>query len=348
MKNLDLKSYLRLCVRLLRGHQPHNENPFEAQKMALTKAVSMVHYFYSFLFLLTLYLVFFTWEDWILLSSLPQPLWPVMWMNKVPFASGLNSLCVAALISTLLAATNPKRRIFRILSFVTVFQVVAMQNSFGKINHDMYIWVTAGFFFIFLPSEPDRSITKRHQYLTAFFGTQLLTLSFYTSSGVWKIAGVAIQFVKGEMHALHPFALSQHIANRLLQTNYESILGEYMIENPILGWPLFAGAIFLELFSIFVAFRPSLHRFWGMSLVMLHLGIWLTLFVPFATNIVFAMIFFVHSPFLPEKFVLKDFVYSLPILGDALAYLEYLWSKYSHPYPLNQPHTRPAGEMAAD
>ncbi len=344
MKNNLFKIYRRPVLRLLRGYQPHNENPFEYQKMAFTKAVSMVHYFYSFLFLLTLYLIFFTWEDWIPLSGLPQPLWPVMWMNKVTFSVGLNTLCVSALISTLLAATNPKRRFFRILSFVTVFQVVALQNSFGKINHDMYIWVTAGFFFIFLPNKPHRSITKRHQYLTAFFGTQLLTLSFYTSSGVWKIAGVLIQFVKGEMHALHPFALSQHIANRLLQTNYESILGEYMIEHPILGWPLFAGAIFLELFSVFVAFRPSLHRFWGMSLVMLHLGIWLTLFVPFATNIVFAMIFFVHSPFLPEKVTVKGFAYSLPILGDGLAYLDYLWSKHSRPYPT----THPAGEMAAD
>lgn len=344
MKNLVPKTYLRQSIRLLRGYQPENKNPYEYQKKVFAKAVSMVHYFYSFLFLLTLYLVFFTWEDWIQLSSLPQPLWPVIWMNRVPFAIGLNTLCVSALLSTLLAATNPKLRFFRILSFVTVFQVVALQNSFGKINHDMYIWVTAGFFFIFLPSEPHRSITTRHQYLTAFFGTQLLVLTFYTSSGVWKMAGVVIQLVKGEMHGFHPFALSQHIANRLLQTNYESILGTYMIDHPFLGWPLFAGAIFLELFSVFVAFRPSLHRFWGISLVMLHLGIWLTLFVPFATNIVFAMIFFVHSPFLPERVSIKDFVFSLPILGDGLTYLEFLWTKYSNPYPIGPP----AGEMAAD
>ena len=222
------------------------------------------------------------------------------------------------MLITLFTAIFPKNRFLRILAFIAFLQITALPNSFGKINHDMHLWASAGFFFIFLPKGDKISIAHKHQYLTAFLGTQVLILNFYTSSGVWKMAGAAIQLVQGEMHAFHPFALSQHIANRLLQTNFDSIIGGYLVDHPYIGWPLFAGAILLELFAVIAAFRPKLHFFWGLSILLMHLGIWLTLHVPFVPNILFMLVFFVNSPFHPEKLTGKDVILSLPILGDLL------------------------------
>ncbi|MEM8861796.1 MAG: hypothetical protein AAGD96_26030 [Chloroflexota bacterium] len=284
------------------------------------KAVQAVQIYYIIIFFWTTNLFFFSWENWNQLEGLTQPLWPVMWLNAVPFNVGLNILAVSAMLITLLCAFFPRSRVLRILCFVFILQSFAIPNSFGKINHDMHLWVTAGFFFIFLPDVKTESITKRHQYLTAFFGSQLLVLSFYTSSGIWKTAGAVIQIYLGEIHAFHPLGLTQHVANRLVQTNFESIFGSYIIEYPYIGWPLFAGAIVLELFSVVIAFRPNLHRFWGFNILLLHLGIWLTLHVPFVPNILFMMLFFVNSPFHPEKLTVKDMLYSLPVIGDAIVW----------------------------
>ncbi len=326
---LNKKNY-RTLIKLLRGYQGDDDQPFEKQKSSYLKANTMVRYFYMIMFFWTTNLYFFSWEEWNQLAGLPQPLWPVKWLGLVPFLPGLNSLVIFAMTATLLAALFPHNRFLRILSFIAVLQSFAIPNSFGKINHDMHLWVSAGFFFIFLPTGRVESITKRQQYLTAFWGTQFLVLSFYTSSGLWKSAGAVIQFFMGEIHAFHPLGLSSHVANRLIQTNFESILGSYIIDFPMIGWPLFIGAILLEVFSFIIAFRPKLHYFWGLNLILLHVGIWLTLHVPFIPNILFLMIFFVNSPFHPEKLTLKDMVFSLPILGDGIVFFMKQFKQATH------------------
>ena len=40
-----------------------------------------------------------------------------------------------------------------------------------------------------------------------------------------------------------------------------------------IGWVLFLAAIYLEAAALLVAFRPAIHRWWGIGLIMLHLGI---------------------------------------------------------------------------
>ncbi|MEM9773442.1 MAG: hypothetical protein AAF902_02600 [Chloroflexota bacterium] len=335
---------IRTIIRLLRGYQNYDDQTFSMQKDAYDKAANIVRIYYILMCFWTINLYFVSWRDWYGLDGLPQPLWPIRWLDYVPFEAGLNALAVASMLATLLAALYYDRRAFRILGFLFVLQSFAIPNSFGKINHSMHLWVAAGFFLIFLPDGKNSSITKRHQYLTAFFGTQFLVLSFYTSSGIWKTAGAVIQIFLGEIHAFHPFGLAQHVANRLVQTNYESIFGSYIIEYPYVGWPLFVGAILLELFSFVVAFRPNLHRFWAVNILLLHLGIWLTLHVTFAPNILFMLIFFIYSPFHPKELAIKDVLFSMPVIGDLL----WWYSKGNKQDNAIPPVGSPSPNVAAD
>ena len=262
----------------------------------------------------------FTWDDWVQLSQLPQPIWALKWTLWFSWPTVFNLLGITSILATGGAAIWRDKRTLRILSFVTFFLLIGITNSFGKINHSFHVWVLGGFFLIFLPNQPIKSITARQSYLTAVWGTQFLTLIFYSSSGLWKLIGVVQQVAAGEIHSFHPLALSQQVAHRLVQTNSDSLLGPFFIENTLLGWPLYSSSVLLELFSVVVAFRPNLHRFWGLSLMLFHFSIWLTMNIEFHTNMLFILIFFVLSPFHPENLTVKDVVYTLPILGDFLTY----------------------------
>lgn len=324
MTQPSLNRYTRSILKYLRGYASafplSSSEIFTNQQDAYFKATTIVRFFYFGLFFFTTNAFMFLWEDWSQLTGLPQPLWPVAWLNNVPFLPAVNIIGISAIVVTLLAAVYPTNRYYRLLSAVTFFLIMAIIHSFGKINHGYHVWIVTGFMLIFLPNKVKDSVSKRHQYLTVILGTQLLTLSFYTSSGIWKIKGFLTQAWAGEIHAFHPLAMSQQIADRLLQTESTSLAGPFFIEHPYLGWPLYSGAILLELFAIVVAFRPNLHRFWGISLLLFHLGTWLTMSIIFHTNMLFVLIFFVLSPFHPTNLTVKDVILSLPILGDSLAY----------------------------
>ena len=321
MTQPSLSRFSRTIIKYLRGYSSDRSAVFVNQYETYLKATTIVRIFYLGVFFFTTNAFMLLWEEWSRLTTLPQPLWPVAWINNAPFLPAINLIGIGGVIFTLLATIFPTSRLNRAMSAITFFLIMAIIHSFGKINHSYHVWIVAGFLLIFLPSNNKTgSISHRHQYLTVIMGTQLLTLSFYTSSGIWKIYGFLVQAWGGQIHAFHPLALSQQIAYRLLQTNSPSIAGPFFIEHPYLGWPLYSGAVFLELFAIFVAFRPNLHRFWGISLLFFHLGIWLTMSITFHTHMLFILIFLVLSPFHPTYLTVKDVLYSLPILGDALTY----------------------------
>jgi hypothetical protein len=89
-----------------------------------------------------------------------------------------------------------------------------------------------------------------------------------------------------------------------------------VVQYPLLGWPLHIGVIYFELFSIVIAFRPGLHRLWGLLLIAFHIGTILILSFSFTVNILLLALLFVMSPFHPRNQTRQQLLLQLPLFGD--------------------------------
>lgn len=311
-----IKRPLHFLVHPLRGQD--GSSPFGRVTASYLTAPLLVRLFYA----LTLYLIADRYvkplQGWAALDASTLPLlWPLRWLVWSGMETAVYLLGALAVGGTVLAIFQPERRPFRLLAFVGLFLLMALNNSFGKINHSMHGWLAVSFWFIFLPKvEQERpSRSQKVIYLTIFWGAQALLLWFYTMSGVWKVETAVSQIIAGEVHAFHPYAMAHQVANRLLQDNSTSILGPFLLTYPLLGWPLYLGALYLELFAIVAAFRPSLHRLWGTSLALFHLGTFLTMSITFNQNIMLLGLLLIASPFHPPNWTWQQAVGDLPLIG---------------------------------
>ena len=85
-----------------------------------------------------------------------------------------------------------------------------------------------------------------------------------------------------------------------------SLLGPFFIEHPSLAWGVALFGIYVELVCVLIAFRPSLHRLWGVLLIGLHTGTSLILSVQFSHSMLLVGILFLLSPFQQGHIRLKD------------------------------------------
>lgn len=116
--------------------------------------------------------------------------------------------------------------------------------------------------------------------------------------------------------------MARHVAFRLLEAGEprSSYVGHYIVDYPWFGWPIYLIAIYLETFSLLVAFRPAVHRAWGLGLILMHAGICLALDISFVWQVHLLALMLIASPFAPtyESWraavvaTLRDF----PLLGD--------------------------------
>ena len=305
---------LRPLRRFLRGTDL--PNPFSRVRSAYPHAKLLVRIYYF----VTLYLFAEKYMErlgrWALLDATDLPLlWPMSWAVWTGLGTAMFTIGTLLILGTVLSSIWPEKRPFRLLAFVGLLLVIAMENSFGKINHNMHGWLAVSFCFLFLPAENGQKRVHRFTYLTSFWTAQAVLLWFYTMSGVWKMNIGITQLLAGEINAFHPYAMAQQVANRLLQDNSNSLIGPFIVENPLLGWPLYLSALYLEFFAFFAAFRPGLHHFWGASLALFHLGTYLTMTITFNENILLLGLLLIASPFHPPNWRWQTAVRDLPIIG---------------------------------
>lgn len=134
------------------------------------------------------------WSDWLELDYF-DGLWPLFWVPSA--APQLAIALMAAIFATGIfsASRFPERVLCRLLSFVGLMLAGALENSFGKIDHDYHAWIYVAFLLIFLPAggrDLASSIRGRQKYLLVFAGAQASFLMTYTLAGFWKLQ-VAIQ-----------------------------------------------------------------------------------------------------------------------------------------------------------
>jgi len=261
-----------------------------------------------------------------------DPLWPIFWIDYTGTQFGSNLIFLVGIFGSFLAAYFSHIRSFRIISFIGFFEFVALDNSFGKINHTYHTWLFFSFFIIFLPKgrlqDISKSLTKRHKYLTVFFSTQIVIMLTYTLSGLWRIYYGVTQFLNGENGIFHPQAIAIHVSRRLLETDISSILGSFVIENYYLAWPFFLTAVYLEAFSIIAIFRFGTHRLWGILLISMHLGIGATMGIFFNESVILLGMLMVCSPFNNSELSLKGQLLKFPFVQSSLGILLKIRKKF--------------------
>jgi hypothetical protein len=268
----------------------------------------------------------FSWPTYLAATEL-APRWPVFWLRFVDARTGIAAILWLQLAGGLLGVTLSRYRWARIAVFVSLLEVLALDFSFGAVNHGDHLGVLVAFVLIFLPAgwhgpgPEGRSV--RVATLEIFSGVQALILLTYSMAGMWKAGGVLEQWVRGEwVTYLHPHGLARQVAAKMIEDDAPSLLGPWLVEHPWAGWLPGILTIYLELFALWVVARPSLHRAWGLGLALFHLLSHLTLGVGFPQNVLWLVLFLGLSPFRPPLGSRppdwRQAVADLPLLGRPL------------------------------
>ncbi len=240
-------------------------------------------------------------------------LWPVQWISWIDQREGVLVVLSLWLSGTLIGFIFPQNRWARIWAFLGFFFFAAFNNSFGKIGHSLHHWVLVSFVLIFLPSVTTGRV-GRQRVIQIFVAIQLLIGLTYTMAGIGKLGGTAIHLWNGEMSALHPHAMSYIVAERLLQTNSDSLFGSWFISRPYSSWLFLLGAVYLQFASLWFVSRPVWHRAWAIGLALFHIFSYFTFTIIFPQSVLILLLFFGCSPFAGASFNLRQMIRQLPFL----------------------------------
>ena len=205
-----------------------------------------------------------------------EPLWPVFWLNFMGENTtvAIRGLMIFSLLSTLCGAVFSNLRSFRILAFLGLIQYMGLKYSFGKTGHSLHLWLIIGFLLLFLPQNwqelKQAGKDIRYKIFSIFRICQAMILCTYGMAGLGKLGGAIYQLVSGQSNAFSPDAMELHIADRLLQTNSDTLLGPFLIENSIFNPVMMPMAIVVQLFSFVVIFNPKWQKIWAGALIGTH------------------------------------------------------------------------------
>ncbi len=243
---------------------------------------------------------------------------PIFWLQFVSFPVGFALIRTAFVVASLLAAFAPQRRLFRILSFITLLEFVSLYYSALWLDVDWYGIVLVSFLFIFMPDRwnaPQRDTPlSREKFLLVFWGCQAIVLLTYSMSGIGKLWGAAKQIMAGQISIFDPASPGLQVADRLLTSEALTPLGHAVVKYSALAWPLYMGMIYLLLFSFLVAFKPKLHRLWGAGLILFHIANYLVIDIGFSAHILNAALLMLLSPFAPARVSFRDAMRELPLV----------------------------------
>lgn len=288
---------------------------FSKQTASFDLAHLLVRLFYACQFVI-LCNAFENWLKWREGANALTPLWPVFWVNDLGIARSAGLVVILYTVGLTAAAVFPGNRLCRMGAFVGLFLYSAFDNSFGKIGHGLHAWIYVAFVLVFLPDGLRKEIASRRisrqKYLSVFLAAQAMVLMLYSLSGFWKFSAGVVQALAGEAGAFSLHGFAYQVADRLLQTGSESLLGPLLILNPWIGCIFLLLGIYFELFALTVLPRPSLHPVWGLALIGMHLGSALILTVSFLPNILLLGILLVGSPFAPANVALRRVLFDLP------------------------------------
>jgi hypothetical protein len=294
------------------------------QRRAYNRASVLVRAYYAVGVLFALQAM----GGWPRYASLQQasPLWPAAWwFDWFSVRTSVNLIFTGYLAASIVAAALPERRWARAAYAFALLQYMAFINGFDKTNHNLHAWLFVGAILILLPRGPwagrNRKVDRQY-FLAVFWSAQLVVLFFYSLTGMWKIFFAFKALFVGRTGGFSFGGFSYIVANKILRGNVDTVLGHFFVHHEIIGWALYIGTMYLEGASVLIAFRPRLHRVWGVGLILFHFATQLTMGFSFPENVALLGLLFVCSPFTPEKVSVKEAVCDLPGLHFVIRRLQ--------------------------
>ncbi len=195
---------------------------------------------------------------------------------------------LATLISTFLYPV----RALRIFSMFTIFLFFSMNFSFGKINHNIHIWIIAAIFFSLLKNQNPLKLTSNLFYVRLM---QSFSLCPYFFSGLWKIRGPLFS------QDLHLNAAEQ-ITYALAEGNY---IHPWLVNTLLYQYPKIGGyglllVVGFQLATIVPILQQKNFKFWGFMAVGFHITTGLTLGIWFIQTILGLLFLVVGTEFFLE------------------------------------------------
>lgn len=303
--------------RKLRGRNVANrsgENFFAGLNGTFLRTQTVVRCFYCGLLLLAI-LDLKNWGNFLGRTSI-DPLWPVLWLRWVDLKTGIQVILCMYLLGTLAGAFRPEWRWARIFAFVGYVQFQAFHQSFGKIGHELHLWLIVSCFLMFLPAlwHRSRGVSRLTKMKTVqiFWFAQAFVLMTYSMAGLGKIVVGLYQLSIGQVSMFDPHAMAIHVAMRLMETNSTSYLGSFVVDLGVWSWPGLLGTVYVQFTSFVVAFRPALHRWWGLVLICFHIGVYLVLTITFLETCLLLALLLFASPLGVREYSLGETLRALP------------------------------------
>lgn len=248
-----------------------------------------------------------------------DPLWPLVWTQwlSIPYIDVVLFLKVGFIAAGLLGVFFYKKRWVRVLIFLAIWQIHALESSFSFINHQWYLWLYTSCIFIFLPDIWNRiaSIEENRKFLLAIWTAQAIGLLTYTMAGLWKFIFAFHQWSIGEVHGLAVSAFSYQVANWVPRLQAEAVLAPYIIAYPEISWPFYVTLHFIQIFAIWAMVRTSLQKIWGVLLFTFHVATLLTMGISFHPLAILIIVLYLNTPFTPDDMSVRRIIRDLPILG---------------------------------
>lgn len=249
-----------------------------------------------------------------------DPRWPLFWAHSFDLPTVVTIVYLGFTFSTLVASFFPYAMAARAVAFLGLLEFHAYMSSFGGPNHQWDHWLWVLFILVFLPPEKKTHTDEdaRRRFSLVFWGAQAFILLTYTMAGINKVFYGIIQLVQGQPNAFSIDAGALHVAQELTNMGQSTLFGPFIVHHPVVAWLPFLAVLYIQLFAFAVAFKPRLHRLWGIGLVLFHIGTFLTMRAVFTAPSVLLLVLLCSSPFVPAKNPPVFQFFSLPVVAGTV------------------------------
>ena len=229
-------------------------------------------------------------------------------------------ICLTPIVA-LITLYLPQKRCLRIVTAFLLLLTFAYKNSFGKPLHGELPWLYSAIVFGFIPTWCKASATtwsrsRRFLFLQTYWFGLFVFLFPYTLSGLWKVTwGMMWQPIFDPISFWSPDSMSYLLSTYSVRINEAAVWTDWLIRNPVIGYPLLLGGTYWEVIAILPLFRPKHWRLTAFVVLMFHLLSYYTLNIQFGYQFFIASFFLFFVPLYDEPKNIYQLIEELPIIG---------------------------------
>ena len=228
-------------------------------------------------------------------------LWPAQWLGWLDPAVGLRLIFGSAIFCHSVCALCPEARWVKGLGALLFFELMAINYSFGKIDHDFHGMIYAAFFISFISAGKQKRFRPQipsWQFL--LWGAQFAFVSSYFLAGLWKLRALIGMLVDYRWDEVNMLVLN--LAANRIQGAPETMLAQRLsaIPGELARWAWICVILF-ELSCIVAPFLPRWQKYWGIAIIWFHLSFAVFMNIYFIGSMLLAGILLVCTPYVEMR-----------------------------------------------